>query len=262
MTWQIVLTILCGGLIGLSLGTVGSGGSLLGIPLMVYMLGATAQRAAMMSLVLVGLTSWVGVWEHARNGTVQVKSALMFCATGALGAWGGAQGHRMVQEEVILLLFGVLLLLASILLPLQSGSLYGAVTPSGRTRVSRYGWKKLASIGFGIGLLTGFFGVGGGFLIVPALVLVLGLPGDAAVGTALLIVALLSLAGVAGHLQVGGLDLHLTALLLVGSVLGIVLGARIRHKVSSDTLIVILSLLSLGIGGGLMFDNIVKLTQF
>ena len=107
MIWQAPLAVLSGVPIGLQLGVTGTGGSLLAIPLLVYVVGATPQEAVAMSLVIVAASTVLGVWEYGRVGQVKVKAALAFSWTGVIGSWAGAYGHRLVRGEVLLVLFGL-----------------------------------------------------------------------------------------------------------------------------------------------------------
>lgn len=233
---QAVLTVASGAFIGLALGTTGGGGSLLAVPLIVYVLGIAAQPAAAMSLVVVGASALLGVYQRKDSGDIKVKAALVFSTTGAAGAWAGALGHRFVRHEVVLLLFGLLMVLAAWQMwrrgtvPTQS-----APHQSCAEQFPRSCWLKVSVIGLAVGLLTGFFGVGGGFVIVPALAVVLGFPTQMAVSTSLLIIALVSVGGLFGHLHEGGVDWPLTGLLLLGSGLGMTGGSWIVQRISPAT---------------------------
>ncbi len=244
-----------GALIGLSLGAMGGGGSLIAIPLLVYVVGTTVQEAAALSLFVVAFSALLGIYQHYRAGQVRVKAALVFSGTGALAAWAGAQGHRFVREEVTLLLFALLMVFVAIRM-VQQGSASGtASADSCAERFPRSCWIKVSGLGALVGLLTGFFGVGGGFVIVPALVLVLGFPMPLAVGTSLVIIALVSLGGVLGHLSVGALDWRLAAPLLAGAAGGMVSGPRIGRAVSGQTLARTFAVLILGIAAMLLIQN-------
>lgn len=233
---QAVLTVASGAFIGLALGTTGGGGSLLAIPLFVYVLGIAAQPAAAMSLVVVAASALLGVYQRKDSGDIKVKAALVFSTTGAAGAWAGALGHRFVRHEIVLLLFGLLMLLAAWQMwqrgtgPLQSGP-----HQSCAERFPRSCWIKVSIIGLAVGLLTGFFGVGGGFVIVPALGVVLGFPAHMAMSTSLLIITLVSVGGFFGHLHAGQVDWPLTGLLLLGSAIGMTGGSWIVQRISPAT---------------------------
>jgi uncharacterized membrane protein YfcA len=231
--WQTPLAILSGVPIGFQLGATGAGGALLAVPLLVYVVGTTVQEAAAISLVIVAASALLGVWEYGKAGLVKAKAVAAFSWTGVLGAWGGAYGHHLVKKEVLLLLFGFLLLFARALMIRQSRLLAAAEPESScAVRFPRTCWLKVAGIGLAIGVLNGVFGVGGGFMIVPALVLILKFPSRLAIGTSLTIISLISIGGIVGHLQFGHLDGRLTALVFLGSAAGILLGARLGGFIS------------------------------
>lgn len=228
IAWSSLLALLSGHLVGLSLGATGAGGALIAVPLLVYVLGRSVQEAVAISLIIVGLSAFLGALGHLRSKEISLRVALLFGATGAPGAWVGARAHALVKDEWVLLLFGLLMLAVSIHL-LWNGPLSRPV-PGNET--ARYAMTtrhaaELAGVGLLIGCLTGFFGVGGGFLIVPALIFFAGFPIRVAIGTSLLITALMSIAGIAGHLQQGMVDLELVAVMVAGSAAGLLVGAKV-----------------------------------
>ena len=260
MIGQATLAIVSGGLIGLTLGATGGGGSLLAIPLLVYVLGATARDATAMSLMIVGASALLGVWEYRRAGEVRVKAALVFSGTGAVGAWGGAYAHQLVREELLLALFGILMLGAAAKMLRWKPPASGAdAEESCAYRFPRTCWVKVSGIGLLVGIMTGFFGVGGGFVIVPALVLVLGFPMRLAVGTSLLIIALISSGGLVGHLQFGRFDGRLAALVLIGSAAGTLLGTRLGRAGSPERMTRAFAFVTIGIAVPLILHNAIRL---
>ena len=257
---QAALAIVSGGFIGLSLGATGAGGSLLAIPLLVYVLGTPVREATAMSLAIVASSALFGVWEYGRAGDVRAKAALVFSGTGAAGAWGGAYVHQLVREEVLLVLFGMLMLgAAAKMLRWKPPAVTVNDGESCADRFPRTCWIKVSAIGLVVGLLTGFFGVGGGFVIVPALALVLGFPIRLAVGTSLLIIALISVGGLAGHLQFGRFEGRLAALVLLGSAAGIIVGTRWGRKGSPERMTRAFALVTIGIAVPLILHNAIRL---
>ncbi len=255
------LALLSGGLVGLSLGMTGGGGSLMAIPLLVYVLGRGVREAVVMSLALVGTSALIGVLDFRRTGEVKVRAAVIFSVTGAIGTWIGAYLHLLVRPEITLVLFGLLMAIVAVAMWLR-----GHMSPSSSEsqvecadRFPRACVLKLSGIGASVGVLTGFFGVGGGFVIVPSLTLVLGFPIRVAVGTSLLIIAFISLTGLAGHVQFGGMDGRLLALLMVGGAMGMVLGARMGRFVSAASTTKTFAGLAITIGLLLIVHNVVKL---
>jgi uncharacterized membrane protein YfcA len=206
-------------LIGVSLGLLGGGGSILAVPVLVYVAELEVHAAIAMSLAVVGSTALVGAMFHARAGRVDWKSAALVGGAGMLGAPLGALATHLVAGRVLLLLFAALMLVVGALMLRRRGARAHAAASAH--------WAAVLAAGFGVGLLTGFLGVGGGFLIVPALTLLVGLPIHVAVGTSLLVIALNSAAGVAGHLRQEAVPLGLTAAFIATSAAGALLGVRL-----------------------------------
>lgn len=260
MISQTILAILSGGTIGVLLGATGGGGSLIAIPLLVYVVGIPVQHATAMSLVVVGYSGVFGAWQQSRHGKVKGLIALVFSSTGAVGAWLGAQGHRLVAEDVILLMFGCLLVAISAwILQLHLLRTEQAIDVECAQHFSWNCAVKAMTIGFGVGLLTGFFGIGGGFVIVPSLMFVLGFPMGMAVGTSFLIIALTSIGGIVGHLDLNHIDIQLTGVVILGSVLGMMVGAHVAKKMKERTLQKSFAILVGLTGFFLMLDNGIRL---
>lgn len=233
IAWFSLLALLSGHLVGLSLGATGAGGALIAVPLLVYVLGRSVQEAVAISLMIVGLSAFLGAIGHVRSREISLRVAIVVATTGAPGAWLGARAHALVNDDWVLLLFGLLMLLVSIHL-LRTGRAK-SVDSEGQYEEVAVTMKRivhLAGVGLLIGCLTGFFGVGGGFLIVPALMFFFRFPIRVAIGTSLLITALMSVAGIAGHVQGASVDLGLVAVMTAGSAVGLFLGAKVTRLVS------------------------------
>ena len=211
-------------LIGVSLGLLGGGGSILTVPVLVYVLGYAPKPAIAMSLPIVGITALVGALQHGRRGNVQLGTAVMFGALAMAGAYGGARLARFVPGGVQLLLLALLMLVAA------GAMLRGSRRPGASDERERRlnpvvpHRALVAGVAVGVGVLTGLVGIGGGFLIVPALVLLLGVPMRMAIGTSLLVIAMNSAAGLVGHLGVVAIDwsflARFTGIAIVGSLAG------------------------------------------
>ena len=228
MAPHLLLALALSALIGVSLGLLGGGGSILAVPILVYVARVDVHAAIGMSLAVVGTTALVGGLVHARAGRVDLRAAALFGGSGMLGAPLGAQATHAVGSRVLLLLFAALMLAVGGLM------LRGkAVTRLGTPRPHPV---AVPAAGFGVGLLTGFVGVGGGFLIVPALTLLAGLPIHAAIGTSLLVIAANSAAGVLGHLRQGEMPLGLTAAFTVSATLGALVGVRLASSLDPTRL--------------------------
>jgi len=252
--------VLAGLPIGLQLGATGTGGAILAVPLLVYLAGIAPSEAAAMSLVIVAASAWLGVWEYGRLRLIEPRAAAAFSSTGVLGSWAGAYGHGLVRGEILLILFGLLLLVTRWAL-MRHGQAGQPPSPesSCARRFSRGCWARLAGLGIVVGLLNGFFGVGGGFMIVPALALFAGFTSRQAVGTSLAIVAVISLGGIARHLQLGTLEGQVTGLVVMGSAAGLLLGVRLGQALPPRTMSRISAAVTVGIALALITVNVAKL---
>jgi uncharacterized membrane protein YfcA len=215
--------------IGLSLGFFGGGGSILTVPLLVYVFGLPPKQAIASSLLVVASASAFAALQHARAGNLRVRVALVFGAAGMAGAYLGARVAAFVSGEVLLLLFAALMGLTA--LAMWRGR--GASTASTEREVSP---PKLIVQGLAVGSFTGLVGAGGGFLIVPALVLWAGLPMPAAVGTSLLVIVLNSLAGFAGYAAHVRIEPGLVAAVAACAIVGSFAGSRLTRLVHPSSL--------------------------
>ena len=258
MDFQTLLAIFSDGVVGVVLGATGGGGALIAIPLLVYVVGVPVQNATVMSLMVVGYSALFGAWKKSQRNHVRVKAALVFSATGAIGAWIGAQGHAVVAEETILVLFGLLMLgISGWSLYRSQSSRHEAEENGCAQQFSLTCVSKALSIGFGVGLLTGFFGIGGGFLIVPALMIVLDFPGLLAVGTSLMIISLTSIGGIIGHLEMVTIEKGLTALVVAGSFAGILVGHTLSEKLGEQQFSKAFGIVVGCIGGFMVIENLI-----
>ena len=217
------VAMLLAALVGLSLGALGSGGSIITTPLLVYVAGVPPDRAVGMSLVIVGTTSLLGALLHLRNGNVALKPSVLFAATGMLGSFIGSYGTQMVSKRTLMLLFASIMIIVGIRMWRANPAISkgGAFSP-----------VRCLSIGFPVGLLSGFLGIGGGFLIVPALILFAGLDSRMAAGTSLLVIALTSTTGVLGQLRFVSFDWGLLAGFLVFAVSGMAVGTTVASRLA------------------------------
>jgi hypothetical protein len=210
-------------LIGVSLGLLGGGGSVLTVPIFHYILGYGVKQSIAMSLAVVGVTSGAGALGRLRRSELNGRAVLTFAPVAMLGTFGGARLALLVPAVAQLVLFAVTMLSAAVFM--WRGRPDSAAAPE-RPHV-----VLVALIGGAVGVLTGLVGVGGGFLIVPALVLLLGVPVKEAVGTSLGVIALNSAAGFAGYLGKVDVDYAVmagfTALAIAGVGLGTALGRRV-----------------------------------
>ena len=220
MQFGEIIAMILATLVGLSLGALGSGGSIITIPLLVYVAGVPAENAVGTSLVIVGTTSLVGTILHMRHGNVALKPSLLFALTGTVGAYLGAYGTHLVSSRGLMLLFAVIMMIVGI----RMWQTTGVIQKPGTFSAAR-----CLSIGFAVGLLTGFLGIGGGFLIVPALVLFAGLNSRVAAGTSLAVIVFNSTTGVLGHLRFESFDWRLLAGFLAFALVGMALGTMLAN---------------------------------
>ncbi|OMC39946.1 hypothetical protein A5740_26390 [Mycobacterium sp. GA-1841] len=223
---MIWLAVALAVLVGVSLGLLGGGGSILTVPLLAYVAGMEAKQAIATSLVVVGVTSAVSTLSHARAGRVQWRSGLMFGAAGMVGAYLGGLLSYVVEGSLLLIAFTAMMVATGIAM-LKSRT---ACAPCTRTLPV----AKVLLMGLGVGLVTGSVGAGGGFLVVPALALLGGLPMPVAVGTSLLVITLNSAAGLAGHLSTVPIDWTIAGAVTTAAVLGSLIGSRLTAHVDPD----------------------------
>jgi uncharacterized protein len=227
---MMVLTVALAVAVGISLGLLGGGGSILTVPLLAYVAGLDAKHAIATSLLVVGATSAVGALFHARAGRVQMRTALLFGASSMVGAYTGGQLTRFIPGHVLLIAFAVIMVVTAVAM-LRGRKAVAAEEPVGRAPI-----VKSAVIGLGLGLVTGTVGAGGGFLVVPALVLLAGLPMPVAVGTSLAVIAMNSFAGLAGYLSVMHIDWAVAGMVTAAAVVGALIGVRFAAMVNPEVL--------------------------
>ncbi|CAN5640958.1 sulfite exporter TauE/SafE family protein [soil metagenome] len=223
-----------GFLIGLSLGILGGGGSILTVPIFVYVLGFGAKESIAMSLFVVGLVALFGAAGHWRAGNVNVRLGLTFGAFSMAGTFGGARLAVLFSGAAQLTLFAVVMLLAAVFMFRGTEALPDAVPPVPRPHLLELG--LIGVEGLAVGVLTGLVGVGGGFLIVPALVLLGGVPMKVAVGTSLLVIALKSATGFMGYIDQVELEWGFMLVFSSIAVAGIAAGTRLIRYLPATAL--------------------------
>ena len=221
-------------LIGLGLGLMGGGGSILTVPILIYLMGMEPKVSIPLSLGIVALTSLVGVFRHAKDKNVNFQLAFFFGPFTMVGSFLGARLSQFLSDQEQLLFFSVIMLIASFFMMRDQKDL---PTERARTKENKTKLILLMSIqGLAIGLITGIVGVGGGFLIVPALVLILKQSMREAIGTSLLIISMNSVTGLLGHLGQVIIPWTFLAKFSALSVIGIFLGSSLAHKISQKKL--------------------------
>jgi uncharacterized membrane protein YfcA len=195
-------------LIGVALGFFGGGGSILTVPLLVYVFGLDPKQAIASSLLIVALASISGAFQHARAGNLRPRTGFVFGGAGMAGADLGARAGAYVDGGVLILLFASMMVITALAM------WRGGTDPAPALEPGPGATARLMAQGLAVGAFTGLVGAGGGFLIVPALVLWAGLPMAAAVGTSLLVIVLKSAAAFLGY--VTHVDVDYTLILVVG----------------------------------------------
>ncbi len=251
MDLTFALTAVLGAFVGFSLGLTGGGGAIFAVPILIYGLGISAREAVGISLLTVGSTALVGFVQRALRGLVEFPTGLLFAVAGMLGAPIGARLADYIPEPFILTIFaGLMVLLAvrmwikanekSAHLPIIDNDNAGPTCrrdPEGRLQLTSQCAFLLGAVGLSTGVLTGMFGVGGGFIIVPALVSFACMGMQRAIGTSLLIITLVSLSGTASHIVAGKeLSLRTAGLFTVGSLVGLFLGSWLAQRMAGPTL--------------------------
>lgn len=248
---EIISALASGGVIGVVLGLVGGGGSILAVPLLVYVVGVaephTAIGTAAVAVAANAIASLVG---HARAGQVKWPCAAVFAAAGVAGATIGAAIGKAFDGKRLLMLFGLLMIGVGLsMLRKRRKAEAPDVRLSAGTAATLL--PRLIPIGLGVGLAAGFFGIGGGFLIVPGLIAATAMPLIYAVGTSLVVVAALGLTTATSYALSGYVDWELAALLIAGGFAGTAIGIAIGGRLAARKGLLerIFAILVIGIGG-------------
>lgn len=216
-----------GGVVGLVLGLVGGGGSILAVPLLVYVVGVTSPHIAIgTSAVAVSASALGNLLTHWRAGNVKWRCAAVFAAAGVLGAFAGSTVAKALDGQKLLALFGVIMVVVGVLM-LRKRSTGGNPDVRLSSETARELLPLLLAIGFAVGVFSGFFGIGGGFLIVPGLILATGMPLTSAIGTSLVAVSAFGAATAASYAVSGLVDWPLAGLFVLGGLLGGLAGVKL-----------------------------------
>jgi uncharacterized membrane protein YfcA len=266
-----------GAVVGFSLGLTGGGGSIFAVPLLVYGLGVEPREAVGISLAAVGTTALVGAIQRLRSHEVEIRVGLLFAGAGILGAPLGAWVGKFIPGTVLLVLFALLMLIVAVRMWLKASRKPEEAhivrarsyqdlddreapacrhDPGGRLKFTAKCTIVMSAVGLLTGVLSGLFGVGGGFIIVPALVFFSTMNIRRAVATSLLVISLISASGVASYLIAGeSLALDITGLFVLGGVLGLGLGTILSHRLSGAKLQKIFALAMAGIALFIVMRN-------
>lgn len=231
MSFSLILGLLLSAAIGFSLGLIGGGGSIITVPVLIYLIGVEPHQAIAMSMSVVGTTSLIGTILHSLRNNVVWKSGLIFGGAGTFGAIAGSRLTHLISPPVLIIIFAMLMFIVAMRMLNKKES---------STQIDNsenFSPIKAVIVGLAVGVLTGFLGVGGGFLIVPALALYGGLRTKKAVGTSLLVITINCSAGLIGQMQQGsGFDPRMALLVTGLAVIGMPVGAYMSHYVKAKRL--------------------------
>jgi hypothetical protein len=224
-----LLSLASGGLVGFTLGLVGGGGSVMAVPLMVYVVGVRNPHLAIgTSALAVSVNAMAGLAGHARARNVNWTIGVAFALAGVIGALAGSSLGKAVNGQRLLLLFALLMMVVA-------GAMFRSRRSAGIDGVTchRGNLPRITAFGFATGCLSGFFGIGGGFLIVPALIAATSMPIYQAIGTSLVAVSAFGLATAANYAASGLVDWPLAGTFIVGGLGGTMLGTAASHRLSA-----------------------------
>ncbi|HUX50429.1 MAG TPA: sulfite exporter TauE/SafE family protein [Spirochaetia bacterium] len=240
---QDLLSIASGVAVGFTLGLIGGGGSILAVPLLLYLVGYPDPHVVIGTTALaVSINAYLNLIPHARAGNVRWKEAVIFALVGALAAFGGSSLGKAVDGKKLLFLFAILMIVVAVLMVVRRTP---KADPNGEQK-RELSLPKLLLSAVTVGLLAGFFGIGGGFLIVPGLVFATGMPMLAAIGTSLFSVGTFGLTTALNYALSGMLDWMVAGLYIAGGIAGGFIGAKVATRVGKSekgTLNVIFALL-------------------
>src|SRR5690349_2968222 len=225
-----------GALIGILLGLLGGGGSILAVPALVYGAGLTLAAAVPASLLVVGISSATALLPRLRAGRVRWRIAGIVGGAGAAAAFAGSAVNRLLDPRAVIVGFSVLMIVAGVRMLRGTNDSGGDCALPGGGVNWRGCLPKSIGAGLAVGFLTGLFGVGGGFLIIPALVLLLGLSMPAAVATSLVIIVINSAAGLAAHAGDAAIDYRTTAAFILAAITGALAAGRIATRLPTQRL--------------------------
>ena len=223
-----------GSIVGLVLGLLGGGGSILAVPLLVYVVGVSSPHVAIgTSALAVSVSALGNLGTHWRARNVKWGCAAVFAGAGVLGAAAGSTAAKALDGEKLLALFGVVMVVVGLLMLQRREAAAGKPDVRLSSETARELLPLLLGIGFGVGVFSGFFGIGGGFLIVPGLILATGMPLIFAIGTSLVAVSAFSAATAASYALSGLIDWPLAVLFVIGGVAGGVAGVSVGKALST-----------------------------
>ena len=253
----LTLALVLGVAVGILLGLLGGGGSILAVPVLVYALGMDLSEAIPTSLLVIGVASATGAIPKVRAKLVEWRLAAIFAATGIVGTLVGSVLGRHLPEAAVMIGFAIVMIIAGARM-LRSTDDVGTACKTGRSGID---WRRCAPrsipTGFGVGVLTGLFGVGGGFLIIPALVLLLGIEMSVAVGTSLVVIVANSAAGLIAQADGLGGNWPLKAAFAGAAIAGSLVAGKLSTRIDTDKLRTWFAYLVFAVAGYVLVDTLV-----
>jgi uncharacterized membrane protein YfcA len=253
----LTLALVLGVAVGILLGLLGGGGSILAVPVLVYALGMDLSEAIPTSLLVIGVASATGAIPKVRAKLVEWRLAAIFAATGIVGTLVGSALGRHLPEPAVMIGFAIVMIIAGARM-LRSTDDVGTACKTGSSGID---WRRCAPrsipTGFGVGVLTGLFGVGGGFLIIPALVLLLGIEMSVAVGTSLVVIVANSAAGLIAQADGLGGNWALTAVFAGAAIAGSLVAGKLSTRIDTDKLRTWFAYLVFAVAGYVLVDTLV-----
>ena len=249
------LSIISGIVVGFSLGLVGGGGSVLAVPLLLYVVGVKDVHVAIgTSALAIGVIAIIHLFSHRKNRNLEIKKGITFAFPGIAGTLIGSQLGLWTSSEYLLILFAVFMTIIGVLMIKKK--ITSIETTSGNSGLLLLE-KNLSLSGFSVGILAGYFGIGGGFLIVPTMIYSGGLNIMQAIGTSLVSVSSFGLVTAGRYLVSGNVDLVIAMLIIIGGILGGYLGIKTSEKIPKEKLVKIFSVLLFGVAAYITARTIV-----
>lgn len=227
-----LLPVLCGGGVGFTLGLLGGGGSILATPLLLYVVGLAPHRAIGTGALAVSASAFMNFAAHTRAGNVRWRSAGLFALVGTIGALAGSELGKSLDGKKLLFLFAILMIGVGLRMFRSKGGASPGNVPSGHRYCNRRSAPRIAGVALAVGALSGFFGIGGGFLVVPALLVSTGMPTLFAIGSSLLAVGAFGFATAANYAWSGLVDWTVAAEFIGGGGIGGWVGMRCACRLS------------------------------
>lgn len=253
MIINYILALISGSFSGFSLGLTGGGGSILAVPLLVYAVGENVHLAIGTSLLAVGITALISSFSYMKQSLVKFKIALFMASPGIVSTYIGALINKQLKGPIILLIFSLLMMYIGYLMVKKKKN------DNAEHKNTKISYTKILILGFITGFASGFFGIGGGFLLVPALFLGAKLTMKEAVATSLFIIFLFGLFGLASYeIQGRRISYIISAVFVIGGALGGYAGAMVAKRINQNKLRLIFSMFIILIGIAMFISNVAK----